>query len=232
MKTPQLIVALDYPDAASALAMARLLAPQRPWVKVGLELLMSAGPGVVDELRALGCSVFVDGKFHDIPNTVAGAVRSVINCGGQMINVHASGGLRMMQAAAQAAQAVAAAQRPLVIAVTVLTSTAPEELRNEMGVARPLEEQVVALAKLAQQAGLDGVVASPREAAAIKAACGPDFLVITPGIRPDTGVADDQRRTATPADAVAAGADFIVVGRPITQADDPAAVCAAVIGAL
>ncbi len=208
--------------------MARLLAPQRPWVKVGLELLMSAGPGVVAELRALGCSVFVDGKFHDIPNTVAGAVRSIISSGAQMINVHASGGLRMMQAAVAAAQAVPAAARPLLIAVTVLTSTAPEELRDEMGVARPLEEQVVALAKLAQLAGMDGVVASPREAEAIKAACGSDFLVVTPGIRPDTGVADDQRRTATPAQAMAAGADFIVIGRPITQAADPANACAAI----
>ena len=134
----------------------------------------------------------------------------------------------MMQAAVAAAQAVPTEERPLLIAVTVLTSTAPEELRDEMGVARPLEEQVVALAKLAQQAGMDGVVASPREAEAIKAACGSAFLVVTPGIRPDTGVADDQRRTATPAQAMAAGADYIVVGRPITQAADPAGACASI----
>jgi len=223
----QLIVALDYPVAASALAMARQLQPLSPWVKVGLELLMAAGPDVVSALCELGLPVFLDGKFHDIPNTVAGAVRSAAYSGAGILNVHASGGLRMMQAAREAAEAVAVQPRPLVIGVTVLTSLAPEELRDEVGCARPLEEQVLALARLAKQAGLDGVVASVAETAAIKAACGVDFVVITPGIRP-AAIDDDQRRVATARDAVAAGADFLVVGRPITRAPNPAAACAAI----
>ena len=222
----KLIVALDYPDADSALAMARALQPLAPWMKVGLELLMHAGPGIVAELTAMGLPVFLDGKFHDIPNTVAGAVRGAAASGARILNVHASGGLRMMQAARQAAEAII--PRPLVIGVTVLTSLSAEELREEAGFARPMEEQVLALARLAKQAGLDGVVASVAECAAIKAACGTDFVVITPGIRP-AAVDDDQRRVATPRDAIAAGADFLVVGRPITQAPDPAAACAAIM---
>jgi len=222
----KLIVALDYPDAESALAMARTLQPLGPWMKVGLELLMSAGPGIVSALTEMGLPVFLDGKFHDIPNTVAGAVRGATASGARILNVHASGGLRMMQAARQAAEATQ--PPPLVIGVTVLTSLSPEELRDEAGFARPMAEQVLALARLAKAAGLDGVVASVAECAAIKAACGQDFVVITPGIRP-AAVADDQRRVATPRDAIAAGADFLVVGRPITQAPDPAAACAAIL---
>ncbi len=224
----KLIVALDYSTAADALAMAQRLLPRRPWMKVGLELLMSAGPAVVAELCAMGLPVFLDGKFHDIPNTVAGAVRAAARTGAGIINVHAAGGLRMMRAARDAADAAPGATRPLVIAVTVLTSLAPEELRDEVGVARPLPAQVLALAQLAREAGLDGVVASVEEAADIRAACGPDFRIITPGIRP-AAVNDDQRRVATPRAAIAAGADFLVVGRPITQALDPVAACAAVM---
>jgi len=224
---PKLIVALDYPDAAPALAMAERLRPLSPWVKVGLELLMGAGPGIVSELNAMGLPVFLDGKFHDIPNTVAGAVRGAIASGARILNVHATGGLRMMRAAREAAESCNTQPRPLVIGVTVLTSLSPEELRDEVGCARPLREQVLALARLAKQAGLDGVVASVEETADIKAACGDDFVVITPGIRP-AAVEDDQRRVATPRAAVAAGADFLVVGRPITRAPDPAAACAAI----
>lgn len=229
--SPQLIVALDYPNAPHALAMAQRLQPLTPWVKVGLELLMHAGPSIVRELHTLGLPVFLDGKFHDIPNTVAGAVHGAVTTGARIINVHAAGGVRMMQAARAAADAAATEAgmtRPLVIAVTVLTSLSAEELRDEVGYARPLDEQVVALAQCARQAGLDGVVASVREAAAIKAACGIDFKVITPGIRP-ANTADDQRRVATPAVAVQAGADFLVVGRPITAAPDPLAACAAIL---
>ncbi|HEY3377489.1 MAG TPA: orotidine-5'-phosphate decarboxylase [Armatimonadota bacterium] len=229
---PQLIVALDFPDAASALTLARTLAPQRPWMKVGLEMLMSVGPQIVRELRDLGLPVFLDGKFHDIPNTVAGAVRGATVTGANIINVHASGGVRMMRAAREAAEDTARATgvaRPLVIAVTVLTSIAPEELRDEIGCARAPEEQVVALALRAKEAGLDGVVASVLETRAIKAACGPEFVVITPGIRPASGTADDQRRVATPRVAIDAGSDYLVVGRPITQAADPAAACAAIL---
>lgn len=227
--TPQLIVALDFPDADSALAMVRRLLPAKPWVKVGLELLMQAGPDIVRALRGLGFDVFLDGKFHDIPNTVAGAVKGAVATGARIVNVHASGGLRMMQAAREAAAAAAAdgAPRPLVIAVTVLTSISAQELADEVGCARAPEEQVIALAKLAQQAGLDGVVASVLEAAAIRAACGPEFAIVTPGIRP-AQANDDQRRVATPRVAVESGANFLVVGRPITQAADPLAACEAI----
>ncbi|HEX2951134.1 MAG TPA: orotidine-5'-phosphate decarboxylase [Armatimonadota bacterium] len=235
MSTPQLIVALDYAEADLALALARQIAPLRPWMKVGLELLMHAGPQVVRDLRGLGLPVFLDGKFHDIPNTVAGAVRGATVTGANIINVHASGGVRMMQAARKAAEETAAEAnipRPLVIAVTVLTSLAPEELRDEVGCSRSPEEQVVALALRAKEAGLDGVVASVWETAAIKAACGSDFKVITPGIRPTQGTTDDQRRVATPQAAIEAGSDFLVVGRPITQAEDPAAACAAILASI
>lgn len=229
---PQLIVALDYAEADLALALARQLAPLHPWMKVGLEMLMHAGPQMVRDLRGLGLPVFLDGKFHDIPNTVAGAVRGATVTGANIINVHASGGVRMMRAARQAAEesaAEAGIERPLVIAVTVLTSISPEELRDEIGCANSPEEQVVALALRAKEAGLDGVVASVWEASAIKAACGNEFKVITPGIRPASGTADDQRRIATPRAAIEAGSDFLVVGRPITQAEDPGAACAAIL---
>jgi len=227
----QLIVALDYSDACEALAMAQQLAPLQPWMKVGLEMLMHAGPGIVSELRALGLPVFLDGKFHDIPNTVAKATAAAVRTGAAMLNVHASGGLRMMQAAREAADEAAmdsGLPRPLVIGVTVLTSLSAEELRESTGCTRSVEEQVVALARLTQDAGLDGVVASVNEAPAIKAACGPDFKVVTPGIRPAM-VSDDQRRVATPRAAMAAGADYIVVGRPITQAADPMTACVSIL---
>lgn len=226
--TPQLIIALDYSSPEPALELARQLAGQRPWFKVGLELLMSAGPLLVKELRALGFPVFLDGKFHDIPNTVAGAVRGATLTGANMCNVHAAGGVRMMQAAREAAETTANEHnlpRPLLIAVTVLTSISAEELRMEVGCALSPEEQVVALALRAREAGLDGVVASVLEAAAIKKACGDDFLVVTPGIRPQSAAADDQRRVATPSSAISAGANFLVVGRPITQAKNPAIAC-------
>ncbi|MHB9131869.1 MAG: orotidine-5'-phosphate decarboxylase [Armatimonadota bacterium] len=228
----QLIVALDYPDATSALGMAEQLAGLRPWMKVGLELLMSAGPKIVAEIRHLGVRVFLDGKFHDIPNTVAGAVRAATYTGANMLNVHACGGLRMMQAAHDAADEVASATgtpHPLLIAVTVLTSLSPHELQDEIGCTRPPLDQAVAMAKLAKEAGLDGVVASAHEVEAIKEACGHGFLVVTPGIRPASGAADDQRRVTTPREAIEVGADFLVVGRPITQAPDPVAACKAVL---
>jgi len=230
--TPQLIVALDYPDAAHALEMGQRLVSLHPWVKVGLELLMYAGPRIVSDLRDLGLHVFLDGKFHDIPNTVAGAVHGATVTGAAMLNVHAGGGVRMMRAAREAAETAAATlalPRPLVIAVTVLTSLSSEELRDEVGCNRSAEEQVVALALRAKEAGLDGVVASAWEVEAIKTACGTGFKVVTPGIRPATSGDDDQRRIATPAAAIRAGADFLVVGRPITQAADPLAACARIM---
>ena len=226
--TPKLIIALDYRAAEPALALAQQLIDQQPWLKVGLELLMNSGPQLVKELRAQGFPVFLDGKFHDIPNTVAGAIRGATSTGANMCNVHAAGGIRMMQAARDAALATATELNlppPLVIAVTVLTSISAEELRAEVGCNLSPEEQAIALALRAHEAGLAGVVASVWETAAIKKACGDDFLVITPGIRPNSGSEDDQRRVATPANAISAGADFLVVGRPVTQAKDPAAAC-------
>ncbi len=227
----RLIIALDYSDAFEALSLAQELVPLRPWVKVGLELLMHSGPRIISDLRDLGLPVFLDGKFHDIPNTVAKAMQAAATTGAAMMNVHAAGGLRMMQAAREAADvgAMTSAQaRPLVIAVTVLTSLTTAELHEATGCARTLEQQAVALALLAQTAGLDGVVSSVNEVAAIKAACGAEFLVVTPGIRP-ASAQDDQRRVATPSAAVQAGSDFLVVGRPITQAANPYAACAAIL---
>ncbi len=197
--------------------------------KIGKQLFTAEGPPIVRALAERGDRVFLDLKFHDIPNTVAGAVTSAVATGAWMVNVHASGGRRMMAAAAEAATAAAARHdrpRPLVIGVTVLTSLDDAGLR-ETGIDRPVIEQVVGLARLAQSSGLDGVVASPQEIGAIRAACGAGFLIVTPGIRSPAGAgADDQARTMGPAEAVAAGASYLVVGRPITGASDPRAAAA------
>ncbi|MCA0892198.1 orotidine-5'-phosphate decarboxylase [Microbulbifer agarilyticus] len=214
------IVALDYDNAEDALAMAGRLDPATCRVKVGKELFTIAGPDLVRKLVASGFEVFLDLKFHDIPNTVAAAVRAAANLGVWMVNVHASGGERMMRAAREALEPLGA-KRPLLIGVTVLTSTAEEELAP-VGVTRGLNEQVVALAKLAKESGLDGVVCSAREASALKAECGRDFALVTPGIRPAGSAADDQRRIVTPVDAVKGGSDYLVIGRPITGAENPA----------
>lgn len=223
--TPQLVVALDFQTGAEALDLARRLAPTPGlWMKVGLELYVAEGPRVVRELKALGLRVFVDLKFLDIPNTVAGAVRSCVAAGADMLNVHAIGGADMLRAAVAARDSAAAdndlPQRPLLLAVTVLTSTQDPESPVLRG--RPAGEAVLELARLAQGCGLDGVVCSGHEAAAVKAACGGRFVCLTPGIRvpgPDSS-ADDQRRVMTPEAAVAAGSDYLVVGRPITRAPE------------
>jgi orotidine-5'-phosphate decarboxylase len=227
----RILVALDVDSRAKALALADTLRGTVAGYKIGKQLFTAEGPDVVRALTARGDRVFLDLKFHDIPNTVAGAVRSAMLTGAWMVNVHASGGSAMMRAAAQAAHDTATrtgAARPLVIGVTVLTSM-DEAALAEVGTTRPLLEQVVHLARLAQAAGLDGVVASPQEIAAIRAACGPDFQIVTPGIRP-AGQAgtDDQARTLTPRDAVAAGATYLVIGRPITAAADPRAAAEAI----
>jgi orotidine-5'-phosphate decarboxylase len=205
-------------------------------IKIGSQLFTAAGPDVVRTLVSQGHRVFLDLKFHDIPNTVAGAVRSACGLGVWMVNVHASGGRTMMDAARRAADAstTAAGSRPLVIAVTVLTSLNADDLASiglsqpETGASMPpkpsiVDAQVLRLAALAQASGLDGVVASPRETAAIRRACGPDFVIVTPGIRGGgaTAAPDDQQRTLSPAEAVAAGSSYLVVGRPITAAKDP-----------
>jgi orotidine-5'-phosphate decarboxylase len=227
----RILVALDVDSSAKALALADTLRGTVAGYKIGKQLFTAEGPEVVRTLTARGDRVFLDLKFHDIPNTVAGAVRSAMATGAWMVNVHASGGSAMMRAAAQAAHDTAAktgAARPLVIGVTVLTSM-DEAALAEVGTTRPVIEQVVHLARLAKAAGLDGVVASPQEIAAIRTACGPDFHIVTPGIRP-AGQAgtDDQARTLTPKEAVAAGATYLVIGRPITAAADPRAAAEAI----
>lgn len=213
------IVALDYDTPEAALAMAERLDPAKCRVKVGKELFTIAGPDLVRALVKSGFDVFLDLKFHDIPNTVAAAVKAAAQLGVWMVNVHASGGERMMRAAAEAL-APLGEHKPLLIGVTVLTSTAEEEL-PAIGVSRPLGEQVKALAKLTQSSGLDGVVCSAMEAQALKAECGDDFALVTPGIRPAGSASDDQRRIVTPAEALKDGSDYLVIGRPITGAADP-----------
>ena len=213
------IVALDFPDTGGAVALARQLDPAACRLKVGKELFTVSGPALLDELHTLGFEVFLDLKFHDIPNTVAGAVRSAARQGVWMVNVHASGGRRMLEAAAEAA--AASEKPPLLIAVTVLTSIDEQDFA-ELGFDRSLEEQVEALARLAQASGLQGVVCSAREASRLRAACGDDFALVTPGIRPPGSASDDQRRVVTPADAMADGASYLVIGRPIARAADPA----------
>lgn len=219
-----ILVALDVESAARAIALADTLRGSVGGFKIGKQLFTASGPDMVRELTSRGDRVFLDLKFHDIPNTVAGAVQSAVATGAWMVNVHASGGSAMMQAAAEAARKAAEKSgqpRPLVIAVTVLTSMDNEGLA-EIGVARPMLDQVVHLATLAKASGLDGVVASPQEVRAIRAACGADFQIVTPGIRPaDQQGKDDQARTLTPAQAIAAGSSYLVIGRPITAAPDP-----------
>ena len=227
-----ILVALDVESATRAIALADTLRGSVGGFKIGKQLFTAAGPSMVRELTSRGDRVFLDLKFHDIPNTVAGAVQAAVATGAWMMNVHASGGSAMMEAAAAAARQAAdtlGLPRPLVIAVTVLTSMDNEGLA-EVGVSRPMLDQVVHLATLARSSGLDGVVASPQEVRAIRTACGSDFQVVTPGIRPlrqgsgqaaDQQGKDDQARTLTPAQAIAAGSSYLVIGRPITAAPNP-----------
>lgn len=219
-----LIIALDYPSLDAALCMADQLDPARCRVKVGKELYTRSGPDVLEALHGRGFEVFLDLKFHDIPNTVAGAVQAAAEQGVWMVNVHASGGRRMMEAARERLDRHALSTQ--LIAVTVLTSMSAEDLA-EVGVAVSPAEQVARLAALAQQSGMDGVVCSAQEATALRDLCGEDFLKVTPGIRPASASADDQRRVLTPSAAMAAGSTHLVVGRPVTQAEDPMAALAA-----
>ena len=221
---PKIIIALDFADERQALALIAQLDPAQCRLKVGKEMFTLFGPQFVRQLVAAGFDVFLDLKFHDIPNTVAHAVAAAAELGVWMVNVHASGGARMMQAA-RAALAPYGEQAPWLIAVTVLTSMTADEL-VQSGVQRSPAEQVLTLARLTRDAGLDGVVCSALEASLLKTELGADFKLITPGIRPVGSEAGDQRRIMTPEQAIAAGSDYLVIGRPITQAADPAQVVA------
>lgn len=222
---PRVVVALDFPDAGQALAFAARLDPAQCRLKVGFELFTSAGPAVVAALVGKGFDVFLDLKFHDIPNTVASACAAAARLGVWMLNVHALGGAAMMRAAREAVDG--APRRPLLIAVTVLTSHSAAEL-GEIGIGAEPRSEVLRLARLAQGAGLDGVVCSAQEASALRDTCGPQFCLVTPGIRPTGSAAGDQQRILTPRAAVEQGSHYLVIGRPITQAADPVAALAAI----
>jgi orotidine-5'-phosphate decarboxylase len=218
MSDSKIIVALDYADSASALKLVNQLDPSLCKLKVGKELFTAAGPQFVEKLIAMNFQIFLDLKFHDIPNTVAKACEAASNLGVWMLNVHASGGTAMMQAALEGVDK--SKQSPYLIAVTVLTSMSQENL-NEIGVENNIENQVLKLAKLTQLAGLHGVVCSALEAKLLKQQLPADFLLVTPGIRPASANKDDQTRILTPTQALTVGASYLVIGRPITQATDP-----------
>jgi orotidine-5'-phosphate decarboxylase len=222
----RLIVALDVPNAAAAAAMVSQLEPCCRWFKVGLELFVSAGPAVLKPLVERGHSIFLDLKFNDIPNTVAGAVRSAAGLGVRMMTVHASGGPAMLAAARAALDGLA--DPPQLLAVTVLTSMDQAQLAA-IGLKRPPAEQVELLARMGQDAGINGFVCSPREVASLRALTGPKGVLVIPGIRPAGAAIGDQKRIATPAEALRAGASYLVVGRPITQAPDPAEAAEAIL---
>jgi orotidine-5'-phosphate decarboxylase len=217
------MVALDFPDAAAAEKLIEELKGIPCYMKVGMQLFYAAGPGFVASLKERGYYVFLDVKMHDIPNTVKGGANSVTKLGVDMFNVHAAGGSAMMEAALEGADSAlnGGAVRPAIIAVTHLTSTSQTVLNEQIGIGGSVESAVLRYAKLAQAAGLAGVVASPSEVAAIKAACGTSFQTVTPGIRPSGTDVNDQSRIMTPADALRQGTDFMVIGRPISAAPDP-----------
>ncbi len=230
----RILAALDVPTARDAVRMADRIRSHVAGLKIGSQLFTAEGPPLVRELVDRGDRIFLDLKYHDIPNTVAEAVRSAALLGVWMVNVHATGGMKMMAAARDAADQAADSRgsRPILIAVTVLTSF-DEDSYRATGVNRPIAAQVEALAAMAQDAGLDGVVASPHEIGIVRARCGPQFHVVTPGIR--TGAVspgDDQARTMSAADAVRAGATYVVVGRPILRAGDPGAAAAEIAATL
>ena len=225
MTEPRVIIALDFAGADAALAFAARVEPRSCRLKVGKELFTAAGPALVEKLIERGFDVFLDLKFHDIPNTVAGACKAAAHLGVWMLNVHALGGRAMLEAARDAVGA--GAGRPRLIAVTLLTSMGPADLQD-VGIAGDPASAVLRLARLAKASGLDGVVCSAQEAQLLRRECGSRFYLVTPGIRPAQSGRDDQQRVLTPAAAIAAGADYLVIGRPVTQAPDPAAALAAI----
>lgn len=223
--------AFDTPDPARVAALATALAGQVGGIKIGLEYFVARGPDGIDAVRSAGLPIFLDLKLHDIPNTVAGAVKSAMHLAPAIMTLHATGGFEMMRRAAEAAaEAAEAAQiaRPLLVGVTVLTSLDSGDL-EAMGVAGSVADQARRLALLAQKAGLDGIVCSPLEATSMRSELGPEALLVVPGIRPGGMAADDQKRVMGPKEALAAGADVLVIGRPITASDDPAAAARAIM---
>ena len=222
----KIIVALDYPNEHEALSLAEMLSPQQCRVKVGKELYTAAGPSIIRELTSLGFEIFLDLKFHDIPNTTARACAVAADMGVWMVNVHASGGRKMLEKCMEALAGYGK-EKPLLVGVTVLTSLSGQEL-NEIGINKTPEEQVLLLAKLCEQAGLDGVVCSAQEAGMLRRELHASFQLVTPGIRPNNTQKDDQKRTMTPTEALNMGVNYLVVGRPITQSSDPVAALAAI----
>ena len=223
MRTKDVIIALDFPSKAETLAfLDRFPAGEKPFVKIGMELFYAEGPDMVREIKARGHKIFLDLKLHDIPNTVKRAMASLSRLDVDLVNLHAAGGSEMMRAALEGLTRPDGT-RPLLIAVTQLTSTNAETLKNELLIPVPMEETVLSYAKNAAGSGLDGIVCSPLEAAKVKEVCGEDFLTVTPGIRFADSAAGDQKRIMTPEKAGKSGGDLIVVGRPITQAEDPVA---------
>lgn len=216
------IIALDFPGREETLAFLDRFTGKKPFVKIGMELFFAEGPEIVREIKRRGHKIFLDLKLHDIPNTVKGGMRSLSKLDVDMVNLHASGAIAMMQAALEGLTRPDGT-RPLLIAVTQLTSTDQERMEKELLIEKPLAEVVMHYASLARQAGLDGVVCSPLEAGMVHEACGTGFLTITPGVRFADGDVADQVRVTTPARAREIGSDFIVVGRPITAAEDPVA---------
>lgn len=213
------IVALDLPDANEVYGFLGLFGNERPFVKIGMELFYAEGPDIVRRLREMGCRIFLDLKLHDIPNTVGRAMERLTGLGVDMCNVHTAGGSKMMRAASEAMAGTSCK----VIAVTQLTSTSPEMLKSELLIDRPMDDTVMSYAKNAAASGLAGVVCSPLEAGKVHESCGKDFITVTPGIRFDSDSVGDQVRVTTPARARELGSDYIVVGRPITRAQDPLA---------
>lgn len=221
----RVMVALDYPDAAAAERLIEELKGIPCYMKVGMQLFYAAGPAFVESLKERGYYVFLDVKMHDIPNTVKGGANSVTRLGVDMFNVHAAGGTAMLEATLEGVdQAVSGGgAKPIVIAVTHLTSTSQATLNAQIGISGTVEDAVLRYASLAQTAGLDGVVASPSEVAAIKTVCGASFQTVTPGIRPAGAAVNDQSRIMTPGEALRQGTDYMVIGRPITAASNPRA---------
>ena len=226
----RIIAALDTPDASRAASWARSLAPHVGLVKVGLELFVAEGPSAVAAVAASGVPIFLDLKLHDIPNTVAGATRSAASLGVSMLTIHAAGGTAMIAAAREAAEG-AGASRPMILCVTVLTSLGAADL-GATGIAGGTAQQVLRLARLAVEAGADGLVCSAHEVAPLRAALGPGVKLIVPGIRPAGSDSGDQKRVMTPKEAADAGADWLVIGRPITGAPDPAEAAKAIAASL